>query len=219
MRDLLSLSAAGVRRFALAAVLVVAAMAGLAPAPASAQWFEVPQGFISVPGATTAPGSPPAVAGLEPITGIRPESGAFSDLSGIALYAVIDPVDDPDDWLRKRIALDVGDGSEAEAMLNSPDSPFDDPAFDALRKALPQLFESLNTVGELPLKFCEPPTTGYNAVGPFRELYCAFEVGPLRRFHVMRLQEAGGASASTEIHTMNERRLRHLTAIANSFHF
>ena len=97
MRDLLSLSAAGVRRFALAAVLVVAAMAGLAPAPASAQWFEVPQGFISVPGATTAPGSPPAVAGLEPITGIRPESGAFSDLSGIALYAVIDPVDDPDD--------------------------------------------------------------------------------------------------------------------------
>jgi hypothetical protein len=35
---------------------------------------------------------------------------------------------------------------------------------------------------------------------------------------VLRLQEAGGHWYYTEIRAMNERRLRHLIAIANSFH-
>ena len=108
---------------------------------------------------------------------------------------------------------------DIEAVLNSPDSPFSDPAFDVLRRALPELFESLRRVGELPLEFCDPPTTGYNASGAFRERFCTFAIGPVRRFVVLRLQEADGDWYYTRITTMNERRLRHLIAIANSFTF
>jgi len=143
--------------------------------------------------------------------------GPFAELSAIHLHEVTTPIEDPDDWLRGRVSLYEADSSAAKAFLESPDSPFDDPAFDVVRKALPELFESLNKLGELPLEFCDGPTTGYNAEGQFRELYCVFEVGPLRQYHVMRLQGVSGGWYFTEIRTMNERRLRHLLGIANSF--
>jgi hypothetical protein len=59
--------------------------------------------------------------------------------------------------------------------------------------------------------------TGYNASGEFRERFCTFSIGPLRKYLVLRLQRTDGAWYYTRITTMNERRLRHLVAIANSF--
>jgi len=192
-------------------VAIIVAML-LAPSVAAAQGFEVPDGFVE--GGT---------AGIErspdwqALSTVHPVDGPFSDLSEIVLARVEGPVDDPDAWLARRLTAEVAAPAEVEKLLDSPDSPFADPAFDALRRALPELFAGLQKMGELPLEFCDPPTTGYNATGDFRERYCTFAIGPLRKFVVLRLQQAGDAWYYTTITTMNERRLRHLIAIANSF--
>ena len=126
-------------------------------------------------------------------------------------------VADPDAWLKARLSAEIGNPKSAEEIFTSPDSPFSDPVFDALKKSLPELFAGLQDIGRIPLKFCEDPTTGYNASGEFRELYCNYNFGPLRQFVVLRLQDTNKGWFFTEIKTMNERRLRHLIAIANSF--
>lgn len=181
---------------------------------AVAQGFDVPEGFVAADGSATS-----GTSDWRPIATVRPEDGPFSGLSEIVLARVIGDVGDPDAWLDGRLSADVADPGEIETLLDSPDSPFSDPAFDTLRRALPELFEGLQRMGELPLEFCDPPTTGYNATGAFRERFCTFAVGPVRRFVVLRLQQADGDWYYTQITTMNERRLRHLIAIANSFTF
>ena len=196
--------------------LALAAVAALAPAaapPAAAQGFDVPDGFLSTPGAAVA--SPD----WTPLVTVRPADGPFAELSEIVLARVTGPVADADGWLAGRLTASIVAPDAVTTLLDSPDSPFGDPAFDALRKALPELVEGLRTVGRLPLEFCDPPATGYNAAGAFRERYCTFSIGPLRKFVVLRLQQAGPDAAwyYTNITAMNERRLRHLIAIANSF--
>ena len=47
---------------------------------------------------------------------------------------------------------------------------------------------------------------------------CVFAIGPLTQHLAFRLQDLDGVWYYTRIRTMNERRLRHLVAIANSFH-
>ena len=180
--------------------------------PVGAQQFDVPPGFVIVPEADTTISQE-----WDRVTAIRPADGPFSELSTIALREVRGTVSDPDAWLSKRVTAQFGDPAAVEALFNSPDSPFSDPVFDALRKSLPELFAGLQNLGRLPLEFCEDPTTGYNASGDFRELYCNFNFGPIRQFVVLRLQDTGKGWYFTEIRTMNERRLRHLVAIANSF--
>jgi hypothetical protein len=195
-------------------VMILCGALGLDPAGGRthAQEFDAPNGFV----VTEIPKAQPS-NGLRELLTVRPEMGPFAELSAIRLHEVTISIEDPDDWLRGRVSLYEADSAGAKEFLESPDSPFDDPAFDVVRKALPELFESLNRLGELPLEFCEGPTIGYNAEGQFRELYCVFEVGPLRQYNVMRLQEVSGDWFFTEIRTMNERRLRHLLGIANSF--
>jgi hypothetical protein len=181
-------------------------------APLHAQGFEVPEGFVG--GDATHVTRSPDWQAFETV---RPADGPFSELSEIVLARVNGPVADSDAWLARRLSAEVTTPAEVAKLLDSPDSPFADPAFDALRRALPELFAGLQKMGELPLEFCDPPITGYNAAGEFRERYCTFAIGPLRKFVVLRLQQAGGDWYYTTITTMNERRLRHLVAIANSF--
>jgi len=187
-------------------------MLAVAPSASHAQQFDVPEGFVTVPDADTA-----ISPDWRPVTAIRPADGPFSELSTIALRRVNGKISDPDAWLAARLTADIADVRSAEEIFSSPDSPFSDPVFDALRKSLPELFAGLQNLGRLPLEFCETPTTGYNASGEFRELYCNFNFGPIRQFLVLRLQDTGKGWYFTEINTMNERRLRHLVAIANSF--
>ncbi len=191
------------RRAALAVVLAIAA-------PASAQEFVLPEGFARYDEHFAEPG-------LSYLFTVRPAAGAFAELSAIRVSELATPADDADAWLKGRLSADVGDPGAAEGLFTSPDSPFADPAFDSLRRALPEVFADIQSLAELPLRFCDGPQTGYNASGAYRELSCAFSVGPLRQFLVLRLQDAGGRSYFTEIRTMNERRLRHLLAIADSF--
>jgi hypothetical protein len=199
------------KRIIVAGLFGLALLAPALAAPAFAQGFDVPDGFRSRPGAAT--NSPD----WTPLLTVTPDEGPFSELSEIVLARVAAPVADPDAWLAARLTAEVTAPGEIERLLDSPDSPFGDPAFDVLRRALPELFAGLQTMGRLPLEFCDPPRAGYNASGAFRERYCTFAIGPLRKFVVLRLQQAGDDWYYTQITAMNERRLRHLTAIANSF--
>ena len=177
-----------------------------------AQQFDVPDGFVIEPEADTTTSED-----WTPLTAVRPVEGPFSELSTISLRAVRGEVADPDAWLAARLTAQIGDPAAVEEVFSSPDSPFSDPVFDALKKSLPDLFAGLQNLGRIPLHFCEEPTTGYNASGEFRELFCNYNFGPVRQFVVLRLQDSSKGWYFTEIKTMNERRLRHLVAIANSF--
>ncbi|MDH3739220.1 MAG: hypothetical protein OER92_08490 [Alphaproteobacteria bacterium] len=177
-----------------------------------AQQFDVPPGFVIAPEADTATSKD-----WSPVTAVRPVEGPFSELSTISLRAVKGDVADPAVWLSERLTTQIGDPEAVEKVFSSPDSPFSDPVFDALKKSLPEFFAGLQNLGRIPLHFCEEPTIGYNASGEFRELFCNYNFGPVRQFVVLRLQDTGKGWYFTEIKTMNERRLRHLVAIANSF--
>ena len=180
--------------------------------PSVAQHFEIPEGFMVVEDLDVLDS-----AQWEPVLTVRPEPGSFSELSQIQLRRVTSEVNDPDEWLKARMTVDIGKSSDADEFLNSPDSPFNDPTFDALKEAIPHLFRGLEQLSKMPLDFCEGPQTAYNAGGELRELYCVYQVGPLRQYITVRLQQAGGQWYFTEIRSMNEKRLRHLIAIANSF--
>jgi hypothetical protein len=201
-----------IRIAASSAALLSAALLFVQPGPVHAQWFDVPHGFAAGP-----EGEPAASGDWRPLLIIRPVEGAFSELSRISLREVSGRVADPDAWLRARLTADTPDEGEADDLLASPDSPFGDPAFDPLRQAIPKLFAGVQELSRMPLQFCEGPNAAYNAEGPLRELYCVYPVGPFRQYLVLRLQQADGRWFYTEIRAMNERRLRQLLAITNSF--
>jgi len=204
-----------VRRLAAAIAVGVLAVAGAVvtgSAPAEAVSFEVPDGFF-----VEQPGRFPAIEDWHPLLTIRPPEGAFSGLSAIHLREVDGEVEDPDLWLKRRLTGDVGSSEPLEEMFSSPDSPFGDTFFDALRQAIPELYSAMQKIADLPLEFCDDPQTGYNASGAFREIYCVYNIGPVREYLVLRLQEADRTWYFTEIRTMNEQRLRQLIGIANSF--
>ena len=50
------------------------------------------------------------------------------------LRAVRGEVADPDAWLAARLTAQIGDPAAVEEVFSSPDSPFSDPVFDALKK-------------------------------------------------------------------------------------
>ncbi len=183
-------------------------------APATAQGFDVPDGFTETLETEAAESRE-----WRPIMTVRPEKGPFSELSAIHLHRVTGQVKDPKSWLKDRLTLAMGRGdSDPGAIFTSPDSPFADPYFDSLRKTIPELMQFLEKLGRLPLDACDKPRAGYNATGTYHELYCVFAVGPVRQFIVLRLQKAKGRWYYTDVRTMNERRLRQLLAIADTFH-
>ena len=184
----------------------------LAAAPAFGQFFEVPEGF-----AVERNAAPSVTDEWQPLETIRPATGQFAKLSSIELRQVNTAIDDADTWLKARLTVDFAEEDDVEDLLSSPDSPFADPAFDALREAIPELFRGLNQLGKMPLDFCQGPVTAYNAAGELREIFCVYQVGPIRQYITLRLQKVGDEWFYTEIRAMNERRLRHLVAIANSF--
>ncbi len=192
--------------------LGLALLMALAPGPVLAQAFDVPDGFHAGKGDDFPPHGK-----WRPVLTVRPDPGPFSDLSAIHLNQVAGAVGNPKEWLQRRVTLDLGQTENAGSVFDSPDSPFSDPFFDALRKAVPELMKMAEQVARLPLESCDAPSKGYNATGVFDELYCVFTAGPIRQYLVLRLQKAQGHWYYTEITTMNERRLRHLLAIADTF--
>lgn len=200
----------GWRQRTAAVVLALLATAGAA----GAQSFEVPDGFMrEMVRETDAEG--------RHVTVLRvvPEPGPFSELSSIEMRPLPDDIEAPVEWLEGRMTAFLGDSESAdvETALNAPDSPFADPAFAPLTESLQALMDQLRRLGEVPLQFCDAPRRGDNAAGSYDELACRFAIGPLGRHLVLRLQQVDGVWYYTRISTMNERRLRHMLAIANSF--
>ena len=198
------------QRAAAATVLTLMATSGAA----WAQSFEVPDGFMrEMVRETNAEGRHVAVLR------VVPEPGPFSELSSIEMRPLPGNIEAPVAWLEGRMTAFLGDAGSAdlETALNAPDSPFADPAFEPLTESLQAMMDQLRRLGELPLQFCDQPRRGENAAGSYDELACRFAVGPLGRHLVLRVQEVDGVWYYTRISTMNERRLRHMLAIANSF--
>jgi hypothetical protein len=193
-------------------VVVVMVCAMFQPMAARGQSFDVPPGFVVdlVP-------ADPEVTTIRPILSVRPEEGTFADLSSLTLAEIMEPVPDADEWLESRLALEPGSEQEWEQFLNSPDSPFGDPLFDSFRSFLPKLQGSLESLGRTPLSICTEPTTPPGVDDQTRELSCSLNAGPFNRYIIYRVHRVGEQNFSVRIDSFNERRLRHLIAIANSF--
>ncbi|HEX2479519.1 MAG TPA: hypothetical protein VHK45_09580, partial [Geminicoccaceae bacterium] len=73
----------------------------------------------------------------------------------------------------------------------------------------------LGSAATLPLAGCREPVR--RARDETWEMVCEWEMGSLRQFMRFRLIERDGERYAIRIRTMNEQRLRHLVAIANSF--
>ncbi len=198
------------RKFFTAVALLACVLAF--PIRVSGQGFDVPDGFVVVDN----PGEPDE-PGLRPLLRVQPAPGTFADLSSLTLAEVTRPIPEPQEWLESRIAVEAGSRENLEEFLDSPDSPFGSPAFDPLRSFLPKLYEGLTSLGRAPLAFCDDPVEIDVAVGKARELACTFEAGPFQRFLVYRLQKVDDRTFYIQIDSVNQRRLRHLRAIANSF--
>lgn len=144
---------------------------------------------------------------------IEPGDGTFRLLSRLSLRQ-LDPKadrlawDDPAAWLEKQMILDL---DSAATMLRDlggdPDSPFGN---EMLRPAIDFFIGGLEGLSRLPLAACGEAQRD-------DELTCRFGVEPFGLFMKLLLVADGGDRYAFNIRTFNEQRLRHFTAIANSF--
>ena len=144
---------------------------------------------------------------------VRPTDSAFGPLSELTVRRVEEPVEDPAAWLREQLTLDLSPVDAAlQDLARDPDSPI---TGTPLAERLQDWRELLDSAAALPLSGCDEPTR--RAGGEVWEMACDWELGPLRQYMRFRLVERAGERYAIRIRTMNEQRLRHLVAIANSF--
>jgi hypothetical protein len=155
--------------------------------------------------------SDPAGSGLAAV--VQPTESDFALLSELTLRRVEEPVEDPAEWLREQLTLDLSPVDAAlEDLIHGADSPI---TGTPLAEQLQSWRGLLGSAAKLPLSGCSDPVrlTG----GEAWQMACEWEVGPLRQYMRFRLIERAGEHYAIRIRTMNEQRLRHLVAIANSF--
>ena len=145
---------------------------------------------------------------------VRPTDSAFAPLSELSLRRVDEPIDDPAEWLRERLRLDLSEVDLALAELTrGEDSPI---TGTPLADQLDRWRQLLGPAAALPLAGCGEPAPLAGGLDAW-EMACDWELGPLRQYMRFRLVERAGERYAIQIRTMNEQRLRHLVAIANSF--
>ncbi|MGH6899768.1 MAG: hypothetical protein ACREJ5_24995 [Geminicoccaceae bacterium] len=144
---------------------------------------------------------------------VRPTDSAFGPLSELTLRRIEEPVDDPAAWLREQLTLDLSAAERAlDQLTESADSPI---TGTPLAEQLQDWREFLGSAATLPLAGCGEPA--HRAGSDAWEMTCEWELGPLRQYMRFRLVERAGERYAIRIRTMNQQRLRHLVAIANSF--
>ena len=155
--------------------------------------------------------SDPAGSGLAAV--VQPTESDFAPLSELTLRKVEEPVEDPAEWLREQLTLDLSPlDSALEELIQGADSPI---TGTPLAEQLQSWRGLLGSAAKLPLSGCSDPAR--LAGGAVWQMACEWEVGPLRQYMNFRLIERAGEHYAIRIRTMNEQRLRHLVAIANSF--
>ena len=144
---------------------------------------------------------------------VRPTGSEFGPLSELQLRRVEEAIDDPAAWLREQLTLDLTPLDAAiDELIHGPDSPI---TGTPLAQQLQSWRGLLGSAATLPLAGCRDPVR--LARDEIWEMVCEWEVGSLRQFMRFRLIERDGERYAIRIRTMNEQRLRHLVAIANSF--
>ena len=144
---------------------------------------------------------------------VRPTDSEFGPLSELQLRQVEEAIDDPAAWLREQLTLDLTPLDAAiDELIHGPDSPI---TGTPLAQQLQSWRGLLGSAATLPLAGCRDPVR--LARDETWEMVCEWEVGSLRQFMRFRLIERDGERYAIRIRTMNEQRLRHLMAIANSF--
>jgi hypothetical protein len=182
------------------------APAAAQPADLCARLF-VPDGI----GLDCALQSDPAGTGSAAV--VQPADSEFAPLSELTLRRIEEPIDDPQEWLREQLTLDLSPVDSAlEELIHGADSPI---TGTPLAEQLQSWRGLLGSAARLPLAGCSDPVR--LAGGDAWQMACEWEVGPLRQYMSFRLIERAGEHYAIRIRTMNEQRLRHLVAIANSF--
>jgi hypothetical protein len=144
---------------------------------------------------------------------VQPLEGTFRALSRLSLRpldAELDRLawDDPKTWLERQMILDLDRVADTVRDLgDDPDSPF---GSEMLRSAIELMVSGLEGLSRLPLAACGD--------GPSEtELTCRFGVEPIGLSMRIMLIGEGDERHAANIRTFNEQRLRHFTAIVNSF--
>lgn len=191
---------------ALAGVIGLSVPAGAAPNGLCKRLF-VPEGYqltCSVRGEAAADGWNLTV---------HPAAGAFAPLSELTIRPVDDPVDDPRAWLREQLTLDMSHfDATLDDLLHGADSPIAD---SPLVGQLESWRGLLRAVAGWPLSGCAEPESV--AGGKTWRMACMWELGPFHQFLTLRLVTRDDQRYAVKIRAMNEHRMRHLIAIANSF--
>jgi hypothetical protein len=144
---------------------------------------------------------------------VRPEDELVAPFSVLSLRPVEEPVDDPDIWLREQLTLNLSDVGDAfRSLVDRPGSPLFDPALAA---SLDDMVGRLRILDQLPLQSCGFP--GMTASEDAWQIECAWGLGPIRLEGLVRLVYRDERQYAISVWAMNDRRMRHLVAIANSF--
>lgn len=158
------------------------------------------------------------VAGRPEEVVVEPTAGQFAALSRLTARELRQTGpdalawSDPVAWLRQQLTLSTGDVAGAlRGLAQSPDSPLSGPGTTGAIDAITGLLDRLARVA---LMGCEDGRE--TQPGRF-ELRCRYEVAGLAAQLVERVVVQGQRRFALVLYTMNEQRLRHLEAIANSF--
>lgn len=144
---------------------------------------------------------------------VHPTGGAFAPLSELSIRPVAEPIEDPAAWLKEQLTMDMSQFDAAlDELLHGPDSPVTN---TPIVGQLESWRGVLRAAAGWPLAGCAEPER--LAGGETWRVSCDWEVGPLRQDMELRLVERDGERYAVKIRAMNEHRMRHLVAIANSF--
>jgi len=182
------------------AVLALAESAGAASCPD----LFVPEGY----GATCESGAGERAWELR----VRPEAEVPDPLTQLTIWPLEERVDAPEAWLRQQIKLNMADlAGSLRDTLRQTENPWIPPA---LVDSLEGLTDYMRSLDELPLRGCDQPER--RADGTAWEMRCSWELGPFTQLAMLRLVERDGEPVAVSAWATSERRLRHLTAIANA---
>lgn len=148
-----------------------------------------------------------------PQAAIAPTGSTFAALSRMSLRELnraSDPLawSDPADWLEGQMIVDLDSvGAALQRIVDDPDSPF---GSSIITSGVASLVQGLEDLSRLPLAACGDGATP-------SDVTCSFGVEPISLIMQVLLIEDGEARFAVNIRTFNEQRLRHFTAVANSF--
>ncbi|MGI9510610.1 MAG: hypothetical protein ACR2QJ_14815 [Geminicoccaceae bacterium] len=142
---------------------------------------------------------------------VHPTDGMFAGLSELTLTPVDERIADPADWLQKQVKIDVTGLEDAlTGFLDDEDTPF---AEESWWTSLRGLKDVVHSISDLPLDACDEPHEGDDGW----VIDCDWGIGSLQQLLTVRLVERDDTFYALRVQSMNERRHRHLQAIANSF--